>query len=131
MKSKISIITLGVDNIATSIAFYAALGFAIESGDGDDFALLKTEGTRLALFPREKLADDAGVPLGSGFGGIALAHNEPSKTDVDRVFMEARAAGAVVTKEPHDTFWGGYSGYFQDPDGYMWEVAWNPFTDLT
>ena len=132
MKSKIGLITLGVNDIKRSSAFYQALGFVIEGGDGDDFVLFRTTETRLALFPKDKLAEDAGIPLSKGgFSGITLAHNEPSKEGVDKVFAEAKEAGAHITKAPHDTFWGGYSGYFQDPDGHVWEIAWNPFNDLT
>ena len=132
MKPKIGLITLGVGDIKRSSAFYQALGFTIEGGDGDDFVLFRTTETRLALFPKDKLAEDAGLTLTKeGFSGVTLAHNEPSKEGVDRVFTEAKEAGAHITKAPHDTFWGGYSGYFQDPDGHVWEIAWNPFNDLT
>jgi uncharacterized glyoxalase superfamily protein PhnB len=90
------------------------------------------EGTWLAIHPREKLAEDAQIPAeGHGFSGIAIAHNEPSKEKVDEVFARALAAGAKTVKKPRDVFWGGYSGYFADPDGHLWEVAFNPFTDLT
>lgn len=132
MKSKIGLITLGVSDIQRSSTFYQALGFVIEGGDGADFVLFHTTETRLALFPKDKLAEDAGLTLAkNGFSGITLAHNEPSKEQVDRVFAEAKEAGAHILKAPHDTFWGGYSGYFQDPDGHVWEIAWNPFNDLT
>ena len=80
---------------------------------------------------RDLAAEDAGVsPEGSGFRGVALAHNEPSPEAVDATFAEVIAAGATAVKPPHKTFWGGYSGYFADPDGHLWEVCWNPFTDL-
>jgi uncharacterized protein len=92
----------------------------------------KLEGTWLAIWPREDLAADAGLePAGSGFSGFSLAHNEPSAEGVDRVYAEALAAGAKPVKPPTETFWGGYAGYFADPDGHLWEVAYNPFTDLT
>ena len=108
MKPKVSLITLGVADLARSLAFYR---------DG------------LGLPPENY---DAGLdPAGSGFSGIALAHNEPSREGVDRVFAEALAAGAQATQPPRETEWGGYAGYFADPDGHLWEVAWNPFTDLT
>ena len=132
MKAKMSIVTLGVENISRAKAFYEALGFKVLTGDGDDFAMFDLEGTKLAIFPQEKLAEDAGVAAeGSGFRAFSLAHNVPSKEVVDRVIAEAVAIGATVTKPAHDTFWGGYSGYFTDLDGFLWEVAWNPFTDLT
>jgi uncharacterized glyoxalase superfamily protein PhnB len=90
------------------------------------------EGTWLAIHPREKLAEDAQVSEeGRGFSGITIAHNEPSKEKVDEVFARALAAGAKAIKKPQDVFWGGYSGYFADPDGHLWEVTYNPFMDLT
>jgi hypothetical protein len=93
------------------------------------------EGTWLELFPTSELAKDAGVidngDTTSSFRGVTLAHNEPTKEGVDRVMMEALAAGAKLIKQPEDVFWGGYSGYFADPDGHLWEVAYNPYTDLT
>jgi uncharacterized glyoxalase superfamily protein PhnB len=86
----------------------------------------------LVIWPREELAKDAAVDApGSGFRSIALAHNEPSREGVDQVFAEALAAGATATQPPRDTEWGGYAGYFADPDGHLWEIAYNPFTDLT
>lgn len=134
MKPKIGLITLGVGDIARSLAFYRdGLGFPThEYKEGEDMVFLRLEGTWLALFPRNALAEDAGVPAeGSGFRGITLAHNVPSKTEVDDVFALALKAGATAVKQPQDVFWGGYCGYFADPDGHLWEVAWNPFTDLT
>lgn len=86
----------------------------------------------MGLYPRDALAEDATVSAeGSGFSGVAVAHNAPSKAAVDSVFAEAVAAGATAVKQPQDVFWGGYSGYFADPEGNLWEVAFNPFTDLT
>jgi uncharacterized glyoxalase superfamily protein PhnB len=94
--------------------------------------MFRLEGTWLGLYPREALADDAQVSArGSGFSGVCLAHNAPSKAQVDAVFAQMVAAGATAVKTPQDVFWGGYSGYVADPDGHLWEVAWNPFTDLT
>lgn len=132
MKAKISIITLGVKSIPHASVFYTALGFPILNKDSEDFVMFDLEGTKLALFPQESLAKDAGVSEKvQGFSGITLAHNVASKEMVGSVLAEAVAQGATVTQPAHDTFWGGYSGYFQDLDGYNWEVAWNPFTDLT
>lgn len=132
MKAKISLITLGVVDVNKAKTFYNGLGFPHLTGDGDDFVMYDLEGTKLALFPRERLAEDAGtMGGGEGFSGITLAHNVASKELVDAVIAEAVALGATVAKSAHDTFWGGYSGYFTDLDGYFWEVAWNPFTDLT
>lgn len=134
MKPKIGLIGLGVEDIARSLAFYRdGLGLSTHNyKEGDDCIFFAMEGTFLSIYPRDKLAEDATVsPEGSGFRGITLAHNEPSKEGVDAVFAEALAAGATAVKTPQDVFWGGYSGYFADPDGHLWEVAWNPFTDLT
>ncbi len=134
MKPKISLITFGVRDLPGMVAFYRdGLGFPTHNyTPGDDMVMFRLEGTWLGLFPRDALAEDATVPTeGSGFSGVALAHNEPSKDAVDRAFAEALAAGAVAVKTPQDVFWGGYSGYFADPEGNLWEVAFNPFTDLT
>lgn len=132
MKAKVSLITLGVEDIRRATNFYTLLGFPVLNGDGDDFVVFDTEGTKVALFPYEKLAEDAGKEKGRGnFSGITLGHNVASKERVDAVLGEAINLGARITRPAQDTFWGGYSGYFQDPDGHVWEVAWNPFTDLT
>ena len=131
MKPKIGLITLGVADIARAKEFYLGLGFEVAQ-ETDDMVMFSAEGTWLGLYPREKLAEDATVPAaGEGFEGVALAHNEPTKEDVGSVIEEARALGATVVKEPQEVFWGGYSGYFADLDGHLWEVAMNPFTDLT
>lgn len=133
MKSKISLITLGVTDLETSKKFYQDLGFKTHNyKDGDDVVFFEMEGTWLSLFPKDKLAVDATVPAeGMGFAGITLAHNVSSKEEVDVVFEHALAVGAKPMKKPQSASWGGYSGYFADPDGYLWEVACNPFTDLT
>ena len=134
MKPKIALITLGVADLARSLAFYRdGLGLPTEDYDPDGkIVFFKLEGSWLAIFPREELAKDAGVPEGGqGFSGITLAHNEPTRGGVDAVFAEALAAGATLVKAPEEVFWGGYSGYFADPDGHLWEVAYNPLTDLT
>jgi catechol 2,3-dioxygenase-like lactoylglutathione lyase family enzyme len=134
MKPKIGLITLGVADLKRSLAFYRdGLGFPTHNYDAaQGVVFFKLEGTWLSLFPRDELAKDAAVPeTGSGFRGITLAHNEPTKEGVDKVFAEAIAAGATPVKRPQDVFWGGYSGYFADPDGHLWEVAYNPYTDLT
>ena len=134
MKSKIGLITLGVRDLQKARSFYKALGFQVhgEDKESDDMVMFKAEGTWLGLYPWDELAKDAQVEAsGSGFRGVALAHLEPTKEDVNHVINEARALGAKIVKEPQDVFWGGYSGYFSDPDGYLWEIAMNPFTDLT
>jgi catechol 2,3-dioxygenase-like lactoylglutathione lyase family enzyme len=134
MKPKIGIVTLGVRDFAKSLAFYrGGLGFAPHNyKDGEEHVMFRLEATWLSLYPRDKLAEDAGVPDdGYGFSGITLAHNVKSKAEADEVFAHAVSAGAKPVKQPQDVFWGGYSGYFADPDGYLWEIAFNPFTDLT
>jgi hypothetical protein len=133
VKSKIGLVTLGVRDLARSLAFYRdGLGWPTHDYNPDaDVVFFSLEGTWLALYPRDKLAEDAGVPDGQGFGGITLAHNEPSPERVDAAYAEAITAGARAVKPPQKSFWGGYSGYFADPDGYLWEVAFNPFMDLT
>ena len=134
VKPKISFITFGARDLERMITFYRdGLGFPTHNyTSGDDMVLFKLEGSWLGLFPRDALAEDATVSSeGLGFTGVVLAHNEPSKADVDRAFAEAVAAGATAVKTPQDVFWGGYSGYFADPEGNLWEVAYNPFTDLT
>ncbi|HXW72471.1 MAG TPA: VOC family protein [Methylocella sp.] len=133
-KPKISMITLGVRELSASLAFYRdGLGFPMHNYvDGEDCVMFKLEGTWLALYPRTSLASDATITAhGSGFSGFTLAHNVGSRELVDETFKLAVAAGATPVKEPQDVFWGGYSSYFADPDGFLWEVAWNPFTDLT
>jgi len=134
MKPKISLITFGVRDLPRMLVFYRdGLGFPLHNyTPGDDMVMFRLEGTWLGLFPRDALAEDVTVSTeGSGFSGVTLAHNEPSKEGVDRAFAEALAAGASPVKQPQDVFWGGYSGYFADPEGNLWEVAFNPFTDIT
>lgn len=134
MKSKISLITLGVSDFDKSLSFYRdGLGFKTHNyKDGDDAIFFEMEGTWLSIFPKDKLAADATVPAdGSGFTGITIAHNVGSKEEVNKVYELAISVGGKPIKKPQDVFWGGYSGYFADPDGYLWEVAYNPFTDLT
>jgi catechol 2,3-dioxygenase-like lactoylglutathione lyase family enzyme len=129
MKPRISMITLGVDDLERSIEFYEkGLGFPrLESPP--EVAFFTLNGTWLGLFGRETLAEDATVPSdGSGFRSFTLAHNVGSEAEVDAVMEQAIRAGATPVKKPQKVFWGGYSGYFSDPDGHLWEVAHNPFT---
>lgn len=127
MKPKISMITLGVKNLDTSIRFYQeGLGFPrLESSP--DVAFFTLNGSWLGLYSFESLAEDANVlPERSGFPGFTLSHNVSSESEVDQIMDQAVSAGARVVKPPQKVFWGGYSGYFKDPDGYLWEVAYNP-----
>jgi catechol 2,3-dioxygenase-like lactoylglutathione lyase family enzyme len=127
VEPRITLITLGVSDLERSTAFYRD-GLKLPLRDGPDgIAFFETSGTWLSLYPRESLAADVGVsPEGSGFRGFTLAHNVSSPEDVDRTLEEAVEAGAVLLKPGQEASWGGYSGYFQDPDGFLWEVAWNP-----
>ncbi len=127
MKPRISMITLGVRDLAVSVKFYKeGLGFPrMESPPTVAFFTLN--GTWLGLYRREALAEDATVSAeGSGFAAFTWAHNVPSEAEVDEVMDQAIAAGATLVKKPQKVFWGGYSGYFKDPDGHLWEVAHNP-----
>lgn len=127
MKPRITLITLGTKNLARARAFYEKMGFEASSASSDDVVFFKSGGAVLALYPREKLAEDALTsPHGSGFSGIVLAHNVLRREDVAFVLQEAATAGGRVLKSAQDVFWGGHSGYFADPDGHLWEVAWNP-----
>jgi catechol 2,3-dioxygenase-like lactoylglutathione lyase family enzyme len=128
MKPRISMITLGVRDLARSVEFYEkGLGFPrMESPPTVAFFTLN--GTWLGLYGRDALAEDATVPSeGSGFESFALAHNVHSEAEVDVVINQAGEAGATLAKQPQKTSWGGYSGHFKDPDGHLWEVAHNPF----
>ena len=133
MEPRISIITLGVSNLQRSTAFYRdGLGLPLSDNSAEGVSFFELRGTWLGLYPREALAEDATVPAaGSGFPGITLAHNVASKQQVDALLKEAEAAGAKIVKPAQDVFWGGYSGYFADPDGYLWEVAWNPHFEIS
>lgn len=134
MKGKISLITLGVDDLARSTRFYAeGLGLPRHEFEGGEITFFELEGTWLALYPWEALAADIGLSdVGkAGFSGVTLAHNVASPEQVDAVLEQAVNAGAVLVKPAEKVFWGGYSGYFQDPDGHYWEVAYNPYQDLT
>ena len=131
MEPRVSIITVGVGDLARSRAFYEKLGFKASSMGGDDIVFFQIGTLGFSLFPRESLACDAKVSAeGSGFRGITLAHNVREKDDVARVLAEAVAAGAQLVKASEAAPWGGQSGYFADPDGHLWEVAWNPFAPL-
>jgi catechol 2,3-dioxygenase-like lactoylglutathione lyase family enzyme len=134
MKPRVSLITLGVDDLQRSLAFYRdGLGLATPGIVGTEFehgavAFFNLQpGLKLAIWPRRSIAHDTGLPLSATSPTeLTLGHNVATREEVDAVMAEAGRAGATIVKPARDTFWGGYSGYFQDPDGHLWEVAWNP-----
>jgi catechol 2,3-dioxygenase-like lactoylglutathione lyase family enzyme len=126
MEQRVSLITLGVRDLARARAFYEALGWTTRAGPEDDVVFFQAGGMVLALWDRSLLAEDSGVEDAGGWGGLTLAYNVRSPAEVDEVIEEARAAGAGIVREPDETFWGGYSAAFTDPDGHPWEVAHNP-----
>lgn len=134
MKPRISVITLGVEDLERAVRFYQdGLGFHTSGIVGQEFehgavAFFDLEnGLKLALWPRKSIAWDSGLPVSSpGAPGFTLGHNVRSSAEVDEVIRVVTAAGGTVVKAPHQTFWGGYAAYFQDPDQHLWEVVWNP-----
>ena len=132
MDPQITVITLGVSDLPRSVAFYRdRLRFPIKQGSTDEIAFFQTGGVILALFPSDELAADATVPPeGTGFRRFTLAHNVGTREAVDEILREATGAGARIVKPAQDTSWGGYSGYFADPDGFLWEVVFSPFSPL-
>ena len=134
MKPRITVLTLGVDDLERSLRFYRdGLGLKTEGIIGTEFeygAVIFSDlagGLKLALFPRKSLALDSTLPLGlPSATELLIGHNVTSKKEVDAVMEQARKSGAVIVKPPQETFWGGYAGYFQDPDQHLWEVVWNP-----
>ena len=129
MDQRLSLITLGVADVSRAQAFYEALGWRLDGGvndESDHVAFFQAGGMIVALWGRAKLAEDSGVEDPGGWGGVTLAYNVRSPEDVDAVIEEARAAGARIARPGAETFWGGYSGVFVDPDGHPWEVAHNP-----
>ena len=126
MEQRVSLITLGVRDLARARAFYEALGWTSGAGQEDDVVFFQAGGMVVALWGREQLAEDSGVEDAGGWGGITLAYNARSPEEVDAVIEEARAAGATIPRAGAATFWGGYSGMFIDPEGHAWEVAHNP-----
>lgn len=128
---RISLVTLGVEDVARATAFYEKLGWKKSSASQPSVTFIQLNGTVLGLFGRQALAEDARVKdTPRGFSGVTLAHNVASERGVDAVFKFAVSCGATPVKEPQKVFWGGYSGYFSDPDGHLWEVAYNPFFPL-
>jgi catechol 2,3-dioxygenase-like lactoylglutathione lyase family enzyme len=126
MEQRVSLVTLGVSDLARSRAFYERLGW--RGQEVEETAFFQAGCLAVVLWSRSKLADDAGIRDGAadGFGGVALAHNVRSAAEVDAVLAEAEAAGGTLTRRPAATFYGGYAGYFADPDGHLWEIAYNP-----
>lgn len=132
MKSRLNIVTLGVKNLPKSKEFYGkALDWEPAAGSDENIVFFNHGGIILALYPIDKLAEDAEIPAErSGFSGVTLAINQDSKEAVTEVFHKAVENGAKVLVEPRDTFWGGYDAYFADPDGHPWEIAWAPFWEF-
>jgi uncharacterized protein len=126
MEQRVSLVTLGVRDLPRARAFYEALGWRTNAGPDDGVVFFQAGGMIVALWSRASLAEDSGVEDGGGWGGITLAYNVRSPAEVDTVVEEARRAGARIAREPAETFWGGYSAVFVDPDGHPWEVAHNP-----
>jgi uncharacterized protein len=126
MQQRVSLITLGVSDLARAKRFYEALGWVTNTDPSLDVVFFQAGGLVVALWDRARLAEDSGVEDSGGWGGITLAHNVRSPAEVDVVLTEAEAAGASIPRRGAETFWGGYSGVFVDPDGHPWEVAHNP-----
>ena len=132
MEPRIHFVTLGVTDLACERAFYEKLGIAASEKSNEHVVFFQMGSLVLSLYPRVHLAADAGVPAeGVGFRGFALAHNVAEKEHVARLLAQAEAAGGRIVKPAQDVFWGGHSGYFADPEGNLWEVAWNPGGKLT
>jgi uncharacterized protein len=127
MEQRVSLITLGVADLTRARAFYESLGWTSDSKPEDGVVFFQAGGMIVALWDRDELAIDSGVEDGGGWGGVTLAYNVRSPAEVDEVLLNALAAGATIPREGAQTFWGGYSGMFVDPDGHPWEVAHNPF----
>ncbi|MBW3098804.1 VOC family protein [Pseudohoeflea coraliihabitans] len=130
--SRITLVTLGVEDVARATAFYARLGLKKSSASTDSVSFFHMNGTLLGLFGREALAEDAQVEAGAkpAFTGVSLAQNHASEAEVDAAWQFALQCGATPLKKPEKVFWGGYSGYFADPDGHLWELAYNPLMPL-
>jgi uncharacterized protein len=131
MEQRVSLITLGVGDLARARRFYEALGWTTGAAPDDDVVFFQTGGIIVALWGRDQLAEDSGVEDRGGWGGVTPAQNVRSPAEVDAVIEEARAAGARIAREPGETFWGGYSAVFVDPDGHPWEIAHNPHWTIT
>jgi uncharacterized protein len=130
MEQRLSLVTLGVQDLQRARKFYESLGWSNNAGPDDDVVFFQAGGMIVALWDRARLAEDSAVEDGGGWGGVTLAYNTRSTDEVDAVIAEARSAGATIGREPGPTFWGGYSGVFIDPDGHPWEVAHNPYWEI-
>jgi len=136
MEQRISLITLGVADLDRAVAFYEEVLGWKRAPSPPEIAFFDMNGTVFSLFPHDSLARDHGGTTGAAAGpgapyqGFALAHNARSREEVDAIFAQLKARGAAISKEPEEVFWGGYSGYFTDPDGHQWEVAFNPFWSI-
>ena len=131
MEQRLSLVTLGVRDLAVARRFYEAMGWRTGAGPDDDVVFFQAGCMIVALWGRAELAEDSAVADGGGWGGVTLAYNVSSPDEVDAVIEEARAAGATIGRKPGKTFWGGYSAVFLDPDGHPWEIAHNPHWRLT
>lgn len=132
MRQKLNIVTLGVEDFQRSLNFYQnGLGWKTSSASTENIAFFQLGGIIFALYPRDKLAEDVTIaPEGHGFSGITLAYNAKNEAEVDEVLRNVDKLGAKIVKKAQKVFWGGYSGYFADLDGHLWEVAWNPFFEF-
>jgi catechol 2,3-dioxygenase-like lactoylglutathione lyase family enzyme len=131
MEQRLSMVTLGVADLDRSLRFYQALGWQRGNKEAE-VVFFQAGGMVVGLWSRASLAEDAHVPPeGSGFAGITVAYNTRTREEVDAVLAQAKAAGGTITKPAEAAFWGGYAGYFADPDGHLWEVAWNPHWTIT
>ena len=131
MQQRLSLVTLGVADLARARTFYETLGWQVHQPESDGVVFFQTGGVVLALWSRQALAEDSTVVDGGGWGGVTLAYNPRDRAEVDSVLTEAQAAGARIGRPAAETFWSGYSGVFLDPDGHPWEVAHNPFWQVT
>ncbi|AFY57646.1 lactoylglutathione lyase-like lyase [Rivularia sp. PCC 7116] len=132
MRQQLNIVTLGVEDLQRSLKFYKdGLGWKLSSASNENIAFFQMGGVVLSLYPQDKLAEDVKIKSdGDGFSGITLAYNAKDEAEVDKVLQQVEALGAKIVKKAEKVFWGGYSGYFADFDGNLWEVAWNPFFEF-
>ena len=126
VEQRLSLVTVGVEDLAAARSFYEGLGWRTNAAPGDDVVFFQAGGMVVALWSRAELAEDSGVEDSGGWGGVTLAYNTRSEDEVDEVIETARKAGGRILREPAKTFWGGYSAVFADPGGHPWEVAYNP-----